>query len=132
VSRRARLVAGLALGLLPGCTSQWYMGGERAELVTTVVRVDTEPQGAVVYFNGVRQAAAPVRIPVEYDHVEQLWSRQNNRFLVYHYREDRRRHVYGNNVHTVAAHLPGHVEAEQVVTLEGQEEVAVTLRLPRE
>jgi hypothetical protein len=134
MNRRAGLLARLAapaclaLGAA-GCQSQWYLGPQQHDLVTTNVLVRTEPPGAFVAFNGVEQAKAPVRIPVEYNHVEQMWTRQTNTLLLFHHAEDRRRHVYGENRHTVSAHLPGHDDAEQVLVLEGEDEIEVLLRL---
>ena len=60
---------------LAGCQSQWYLQHDRPELATTDVIVRTDPSGAAVSLNGVPQNVAPVRIPIEYHHVEQLCPR---------------------------------------------------------
>ena len=145
----ALLLVAAALG---ACQSPWYRQQEHGEIVTTHVIIHTEPAGATVYFNGTRQAAAPVDIPVEYHHVEELWVRQNNHgarmregwsklvtFVTFpiwgvasffHYEDQVRRHVYGGNRHTVSASLKGHQEAFEKIELEGEAEVRVDLTLP--
>lgn len=146
-----RLGGALAL-LTAGCSSQAYLQHQRPEFVTTEVVVRTSPpEDATVYFNNVRQATAPVRIPVEYTHVEQLYARQTNwgktwreswswpmKILgapiwlvgsLFHYREEIRRHTYGGHEHEVSAQAPGYIEAFRVIELEGEERVDVHLEL---
>jgi hypothetical protein len=147
--RGAPLLLALALA---GCQTQWFLEGETSDIVETRVRVDTDPAGAWVSFNGVAQAKAPVIIPVLYDHTEQLWARQSNEGArmrdgmstvvqivtfpvwavasLFHFREDKRRHVYGGNQHTVSAAMRGRLEAYQALELEGEAEVEVRLVLP--
>jgi len=145
------LIAALSIPLA-ACQSQWYLEVENAEVVTTEVVVRTSPAGAHVAFDGVRQGQAPIRIPVEYFHTQQLWSRQNNQgarmredmstpvqiltFPVwgiasfFHYTEDARRHVYSAHRHVVSAALKGRQEASRDVVLEGEAEYVVDLELP--
>ena len=128
---RRHLAAALPLLLvaLSGCTSQWYLQFETSDLVTTDVVVRTVPEGATISVDGATQAKSPVRIPIEYDHIEQLWSRQANKLLLFHYREDLRRHVYGHNKHVITAILRGHEDAEREIVLEGEDEVIVEIPL---
>lgn len=141
----------LLLAVLPACQSQWYKQSERRELVTTEILVDTKPTGAEISFNGVPQGRAPLLIPVEYLHIEEIWSRQSNHGArmredmsavesivtapawgaasAAHYTEDRIRHVYGANEHVLTAYAPGYDEGYQEVSLEGEERVEVVLSL---
>jgi len=144
------LLATLALAA-PGCAGSWFRQGETRDIVLTHVVVDTDPPGATVAFNGIRMERAPVRIPVEYDHVTEHYARQSNYGLrmreatgtlgtillfpvwlpasLFQVRELKRRHVYGGNRHTVTATADAHRDAAQEIILEGEEEVLVTLRL---
>ena len=92
-------------------------------------------------------------MPVEYDHTEQLWSRQNNQGArmredmgtvvtiltfpvwaiasLFHFSEDRRVHVYGNNTFTITMSKVGYDSVERVVELEGEDEVDVSIRLQK-
>lgn len=152
--RRARTFALASAAILAaGCSTQWYPGFSKADIARTDVIVRTEPPGATVLFNGVVQKeTSPIRIPVDYNHVETVWERQTNAGIAmregmspvvkvltfpvwaiasfFHYAEDTRRHEYGNNVHTVSAFCPGHDEVEQSVKLEGEAEHEVRLVLP--
>lgn len=134
-----------------GCAAAWMRQGESRDIVRTNVVVDTDPPGAMVTFNAVKMDRAPVRIPVEYDHVAQRWARQNNygskiredtgtigTILLFpiwlpasivQFREEMVRHVYGGNRHVVGAWADGHADASQEITLEGEDEIRVTLRL---
>lgn len=151
---RAAHVAALAAAVLAaGCSSQWYPGFSKADVARTDVIVRTEPEGATVLFNGVVQKqVSPIRIPVDYDHVETVYERQTNAGLAmregmsplaqvltfpvwavasfFHYSEDVRRHEYGNNVHTVSAYAPGRDEVQETIRLEGEAEREVRLVLP--
>lgn len=151
---RARFVKVTGLLLLSACQSQYYLQHDESEIVTTNVLVETAPTGAWVAFDGVRQAKSPVRIPVEYTHTEQLWSRQSNHgakmreewstvgvilgFPIwgvasfFHYKEDVRRHVYSNNHHEVTATMKGRQEHTRTLDLNGEEEIRVELELPPE
>ena len=141
------LVAALALAgaALAGCQSQWYLQYETHDLVTTNVTVRTEPPGGRVSWNGVDLGPAPLRMPVEYHHTEQLWSRQSNvgarmredgslnplsvPASLIHETEDRRRHVYGGNRFEVVASKAGHADAYREIVLEGEDEVEIVLAL---
>ena len=145
----ASLVAAVAT---PGCAAPWYRQGDSKYIVLTYVVADTDPPGAMVTFDGVQMDRAPVRIPVEYDHVEEHWARQSNYGVkiredtgtlgtillfpiwipasIVQFREDLVRHTYGGNRHTVAAWADGHLDASQEITLEGEEQVDVNLHLP--
>lgn len=146
-----RHLAVVLLLALAGCQSQWYLQHDRPELVTTHVIVRTDPPKAAVSLNGVPQNVAPVRIPIEYHHIEELWTRQSNYGArmredwapivqivtlpiwgvasFFHFNEDRRRHKYGGNTHELTARKMGYHDARQVLVLEGEAEVEVTLSL---
>ncbi|MCE9636194.1 MAG: hypothetical protein K8T90_10870 [Planctomycetes bacterium] len=154
---RAVTATGLAFALCAaataGCQSQWYMTVEHAEVVRTDVVVRTEPTGATVSFDGRVQDAAPLRIPVDYEHSTQQWERQTNAgarmrestgvigtillFPIwlpasfFHSREEMKRHVYGLNRHVVSAQMQGYEAAEQQIELEGEAQVEVSLKLTR-
>lgn len=149
--RHAAATTLLALAAAPGCSSKWFRQGESVYIVRTDVVVRTQPTAADVTFNGVRMAQAPVKIPVEYDHVAERYVRQSNYGVairestgvvgtillfpvwlpasIIQFREEMTRYVYGNNRHTVGASLPGRQDASQEITLEGQAEFPVELRL---
>ncbi len=138
---------------LGGCQSQWYLEKERPNKVTTVMLVRSEPTGAAITFDERELDRAPLRMPVVYHHVEQLWKRQTNQGVrlreswgtvgtivgfpvwmiasFFQTTEDRRRHLYGENVHVVGAALPGHHRTSEQVTFEGQDEIEVTLTLQK-
>ena len=148
-----RLLPLAAVLALSACQTQWFLERDYGELVTTEVVVKTDPPNAHVSFDGVRMAKSPVRIPVEYHHSDQLWSRQNNYgarmredwsttmqiigFPVwgiasfFHFSEDMQRHVYSANQHVVSATLKGHHEASEELLLEGEAEVVVELKLEK-
>jgi hypothetical protein len=126
-----RLVVAGAL-LATGCTSQWYPGFERRDIVRTDVEIRTEPPGATIYMNGTKLASpSPLRQPIEYDHVERLYERQNNVAMVYHYKEDLRRHEYAGNRYKFEARLPGYYDTAEEVVLEGEAQKVVTIKLPK-
>ena len=146
-------IAATAAVALTGCQSQWYLQNESHNLLTTDVFVNTEPQGAEIRWDDVSIGPAPLRMPVEYDHVEQLWTRQNNvgarmredwgtfgtivGFIIwipaslFHETEDRRVHVYGHNEFEVTARMRGYNDEYQDVKIEGEDEVHVRLRLDK-
>lgn len=147
---RAALAAAACL-VAGGCRSQWFHETSRSEVVRTDVVVRTQPPGAVVWIDDRRMDAAPVRIPVEYEHVTEQWSRQSNQgaairestgvvgtillFPIWlpasliHGREEMKRHVYGANVHVLRASHEDHGRAEKTIELAGEEEVVVDLVL---
>jgi len=140
----------LVLGLA-GCRSQWYLQNEAHDLLTTDVVIRSYPTGADIRWDGVSLGPAPLRMPVEYDHVEQLWARQGSvgrrwceewgtfgaiigfpiwvPAMLFHETEDRRVHVYGHNEFEVSARLAGHNEAWRNVKLQGEDSVNVRIRL---
>jgi hypothetical protein len=97
---------------------------------------------------------SPVRQPIDYDHVETQYQRQSNygakiredmhpvlqvlTFPVwavasfFHFREEKRRHEYGNNKFIVTAYMPGREQADKTIVLEGEAEHPVFLELPPE
>ncbi len=147
---KSAVAAVIALALA-GCQSQWYLQNESDNLLTTDVVIRTEPPGAEVRWNDVPLGTSPLRMPVEYDHVEQLWSRQTNigarlredwgtwgtiiGFPIWipasliHETEDRRVHIYGHNQFDVTGRLRGYENAYRKVALEGEDEVEVRLVL---
>lgn len=149
---RAAIAPAAAL-LAAGCQSQWVQENEHSEIVRTDLLVRTEPTGALVFLNRRRMDAAPVRIPIEYEHVTQQWFRQSNYgaqlreswgpvgtilgFPIwlpasfFHGTQEMKRHVYASNVHVVAAELEGYYRAEATVELHGEEQKDVTLTLTR-
>ena len=145
------LLCGGAL-LAAGCSSQWFEVTSNNDIVRTDIVIRTEPAGATLTFDGVRQIKpTPIRLPVEYDHIETLYERQANygsrmregmsgfvevlAFPVwgiasfFHYRNETRRHTYGGNIHTILAEMTGRDDAQATVTLEGEAEHPVTLKL---
>ena len=151
--RPARIAALACVTLAAGCSSQWYAGNSKRDIARTDVIIHTQPEGATVVFDGHAQPEpSPIKIPVEYDHVETVWERQSNygtRMLdgmnpivavltfpvwavasFFHYREDTRRHEYGGNSHVISAYIPGRDEAQETITLEGEAQVTVNLSLP--
>ena len=137
--------------LLTGCQSQWIFQHKVDNLITTDVLIQSDPAGGSIQWDNVGIGRTPVRLPVEYYHSEQLWSRQSNygasmrqdmgaivtvlTFPVWaiasigHFTEDRRRHVYGNNRFTVKVEKTGYTPTERTVELEGEDEVSVSVRL---
>jgi len=149
---KLRGVALAAAGLaLTACQSQWYLQHESSDKLVTDVVIRTDPADAEILWQNVSLGRAPLRMPVEYDHVEELWTRQTNvgaelreswgtlgsiiGFPVwavaslFHESEDRRRHVYGHNVFQAVARRPGYADAEREVRLEGEDEVEVRITL---
>jgi hypothetical protein len=149
-------LAGLcaAAALATGCSTQWYPGYSKRDVVRTDVVIRSEPRGATITFNGVRQPVpAPIRIPVEYDHTETRYERQSNygqrmredmgpvlsivTFPVwmvaslFHYKEDLRRHEYGGNRHVIDAWLKGYDDAHEEILLEGEGEHPVDIKLTK-
>ena len=134
-----------------GCQSQYYLQMESPNKLTTDVVIRTEPSGADIRWNDVAIGRSPLRMPVEYNHTEQLWTRQTNvgarlreewgtlgtiigfpiwlPASLFHETEDVRRHVYGNNVFEVTARMRDHADTYRTVTLEGEDEVEVRIRL---
>lgn len=137
---------------LSGCRTPWYKQDEKADIVRTDIRISTVPDGASVYFDGKHIGQAPLILPLEYDHVIELWARAGNPgadmrdavgpvgtvllFPVWliasipQRREEQRRNVYGGNVHEVRARWSqgGEDDAFQQITLNGEESFEVTLR----
>jgi hypothetical protein len=144
----------LGLLCLPACQTQFFLQHDQSDLVTTNVLVESVPTGGWVSFDGVGQAAAPVRIPVQYTHTEQVWSRQTNHgasmrenwstvgvvlgFPIwgiasfFHYTETVRRHVYSGNRHEVTATMKGRSERTRTLELQGEDEIRVELELVAE
>ncbi len=139
------LTAAAAL-LLGGCQSQWYLQYETKDLVTTDVFVRSVPTGANITWNGVDLGPTPLKMPVEYTHVEQLWTRQTNKGAqmreagsgwnplsvpasVIHETQDRRRHVYKGNRFDVSAAASGHRDEMRPVVLEGEDELEIIFEL---
>ena len=143
-----------ALLLLCGCRSQWYPGVAHHDIVRTNVLIRTEPSGARIRFNGKEMPSpAPIRVPVDYDHYETMYERQTNAGAdmregestltqvvtapvwlaasAVHHAEEVRRHEYAGNQHEITAWLPGYEEAVVTITLEGEAERQVTLKLER-
>ncbi len=154
-----------AAALAAGCNSQWFPGFSHSDIARTDVVIRTEPPGATIVMTRVDASSqasspdtlrlptpSPVRQPIEYDHVETLYERQNNygaqmregmhpvvqvlTFPVwavasfFHFREEKHRHEYGNNKYVVTAQMPGRDDAEQSIVLEGEAEHPVLLKLP--
>ncbi len=149
--RVRRLALSVLLPVLAGCQSAYVLDHEARELVQTEVVVRSAPEGAEIRFDGRSFGPAPLRMPIEYDHTEQLYLRQTNfgadmregmsglttvlTFPVwavaslFHHKEELRRHVYGRNEFAVTASLPGRPVAERRVKLEGEDVVEVELEL---
>ena len=153
MTNRGAVIALVGALLLTGCKSQWYQQHEVHNLVTTEVMLRSEPPGATIQWENVSIGKTPARLPVEYDHTEQLWTRQVNQgelmredmgpvvkvltFPIwgiasfFHTTQDRRRHVYGGNEFTVRMTLPGYQDAERQVQLQGEDEVDISMRLEK-
>ena len=163
--RSGAKVAVAAVLVAGGCSSQWYPGYAHPNIARTDVVIRTEPSGATIVMTRVGesgqpwtvesrklQSVSPVRQPIEYDHVETLYERQQNygadmregmhpvlqvlTFPVwavasfFHFRQEKRRHEYGNNKFVVMAYLPDREDAEETIVLEGEAEHPVLLKLP--
>jgi hypothetical protein len=150
---RGALIALTGALLLAGCKSQWYQQHEVHNLITTEVTLRSEPSGANITWQNQSIGRTPARMPVEYDHTEQLWSRQVNQgelmredmgpvvkiltFPVwgiasfFHTTQDRRRHVYSGNMFDVVVTKPGYQSASRQVELQGEDEVDVSFRLEK-
>ena len=137
--------------LLAGCQSQYYLQNESANLLTTDVVIHTEPSGADIRWNDVAIGKSPLKMPVEYDHVEQVWTRQQNvgarlredwgtfgtivGFPIwipasfFHETQDIRKHVYGHNEFEVTPRMRGYADEYRKVKLEGEDAVEVRLIL---
>lgn len=151
--RAATAMAALSVMVaLSGCRTPWYKQTEQADVARTDIRVDTVPDGADVYFDGKHIGKSPLILPVEYDHVVELWARAGNPGAdlreatgpvgtvllapvwivasIPQRREEQRRNVYGGNVHELRARWTedGSTDAVEQVTLTGEESISVTLR----
>ena len=149
----SRALACLAL-LAAGCSSQWYPGVTHSDIARTEIVIRSDPTGAVITFDGRQQPSpAPIRIPVEYSHSDTLYERQSNHgaamresmawpfqiltfpvWMVasfFHFKEELRRHEYGGNVHVIDAHLPGYDDERVNITLEGQGELPVDVKMAK-
>ena len=143
------LVAAL---LAAGCTSQWYEGPSTRDSVLTNVVIHTDPEGAEILVNDVKQKAkSPIRLPVRYDHIATIWERQTNAgrqmrdgmgpvltiltfpvwmvASLFHEKEELVRHTYEGNVHDVTALMPDRDQADVTVTLQGEAEKVLTIPL---
>lgn len=149
---RAAAVSAAAL-CAAACSSRWYLDGAHRQIVRTEVVVHTVPEGQVVWFNGLRQAEAPVRIPVEYEYRVEQYFRQTNYgaqmredaegasgALLYplslpaslvHGREEMKRHSYHGNRHVVSIRPDGVDPVETQIVLQGEEEYEITLTMPQ-
>lgn len=143
----------LAAVLAAGCQTSWVMDDARQETVETQVVIRSEPTGAMIRFNGRKQDAAPIRIPVRYTHQTEQWARSSNYgasirestgivgtlLLIpvwlpasfVQFRDQMKRHTYGGNEHVVLGTFADGSESERTVKLEGEAEVTVTLTPPR-
>jgi len=154
--RAVAAVGAASLAALGGCSSQWFQVYAHPDIARTDLVVRTEPAGATVVLvaedGAKRQEVAPFRVPIEYDHVETMYERQNNygsqmregmspvvqvlTFPVWgiasfiHFREEKRRHEYGHNKFAATAFASGRADAEETIVLEGEAEHPVTLKLP--
>ncbi len=150
VPAAALAAAGLLL-VLPACKSRWHKQSTHDERVITNLIVRSSPPDAMVSLNGVDQATAPVRIPIEYAHSEEHYARQMSYgrlwleewsvpfkilgapiwilALPLHHRQELRRHVYGHNLHVVSVRARGYVERVRELKLEGQDDVEFTMEL---
>jgi hypothetical protein len=153
-ARSARILFVLAALAAAGCSSQWYPGYAHQDICRTDIVIRTVPEGATIRFDDKQQPSpAPIRIPIEYDHTETMWERQTNAgedmresmhpvFQVltfpvwgiasfFHHKESLRRHEYGGNKHAVSALLPGFDEGYEEITLAGEAEFPLTMKLVR-
>jgi hypothetical protein len=150
---RGFALAAAAALTLAGCQSQYYLQNESHNLLTTDVIVRTEPSGAEIRWNDVSIGKSPLKMPVEYDHVEELWTRQTNvgarlredwgtfgtiiGFPIwipasfFHETEDVRRHKYGNNEFEITARMRGHNDEYRTIKIEGEEELEVRMVLDK-
>ena len=136
-----------------GCSSQWYPGNAKRDIVRTDLLIETTPPGATVVFDGkTLPETSPLILPIEYDHVETEYERQTNAgqsmresmgpvltvltfpvwmvASLFHSRQTRRRHEYGGASHVVSAYIPGRDDAQEAITLEGEAKRTVKLTLP--
>lgn len=130
---------GMRLGVVPaallllacavGCTSsRWqYVRNRPDQTATTGVTVRTDPTGAEVSINGEYCGESPVRVPVMYPVEIKVYERRNA--VPYPHVESKELKTYVRNVFTFTAIKTGYREGKAEVTLLGNEEREITIKL---
>lgn len=149
----AKLLSAVCALALAGCSSQWYPGNEVHDIARTDLYIESEPSNATVVFDGkTLPETTPLLMPIEYDHTITQYERQTNAgqamresmslpvaiiatpvWLIasfFHSKETMKRHQYGGNKHVVSAYLPGHDDAQETITLEGEAKKTLRFVLP--
>ncbi len=117
------------LFLTAGCTSsRWqYLRTRPTQTATTKVTVRTDPSGAEVSINGDYLGEAPVVVPVMYNVEVKVYGRRT--VFPYPQRETRELKTWVQNVFTFSAIKTGYSETKAEVTLRGNEEREITIKL---
>jgi hypothetical protein len=120
----------LVLCLAGGCTTHgnWNFVRQRPnEKVTTDVIVRTEPTGAEVSINGTLLGEAPVKVPVMY--IEEVKVYQRRVLVPVPDVEQRELRSWLSNEFDFTAFKTGYKEGRAHVTLRGEEEREITIKL---
>jgi hypothetical protein len=120
-----------SLLLLAGCTtSDWrFVRTRPADRLTTNVTVRTEPSDAEVSLNGNYLGESPIRVPVMYPVEIKVYERRVA--VPFPKVESRDLKTYVFNVFTFTAYKTGYHEGSAEVTLRGNEEREITIKLKR-
>ena len=119
----------LLLACAVGCTSsRWqYVRARPDQTTTTNVTVRTDPTGAEVSINGQYCGDSPVRVPVMYPVEIKVYERRN--VVPYPHIDSKELKTYVQNVFTFTAVRTGYRETRAEVTLLGNEEREITIKL---
>jgi hypothetical protein len=119
----------LFLMSVAGCTtSDWkFVRTRPADRLTTNVTVRTDPPGAEVSLNGDYLGESPIRVPVMYPVEIKVYERRVA--VPFPKVESRDLKTYVFNVFTFTAYRTGYHEGRAEVTLRGNEEREITIKL---
>ncbi len=129
-NRRIGVAAGLLFLLFAsGCAvGRWqYVRNRPDETFRTKVTVHTEPTGAEVSIDGTYLGESPVCVPVMYPLEIKIYERRIG--LPYPHVESKQLKTYVKNVFHFTAIKTGYREGRAQVTLRGNEEREITIKL---
>jgi len=116
-----------------GCaSSRWqYLRTRPLQTTTTKVTIRTDPTGAEVSVNGNFLGESPLLVPVEYNVELKVYERRT--VLPYPHIESKELETWVRNVFTFTAIKTGYTATKAEVTLRGNEEREITIKLtPKE